>query len=678
MATLGSDEPSSPATFVPLHDDDAAGSDSGSAAALPNKKRSAAALAASLVLDDASVVAPHAAAGAAPKTQADLDFERLVAGEGPMANASSALAKHAALASNAEAAAEERTRAMTQVSRFEAMLTSSFESLEELLDDVRRSSSKPSSSLRKEALSMARRSNRRFSVTTPSTVPARVTAESELDGGRSTDSITPADHSRLRKELDRTPLWDDYTVPEYLTSEYDPDTRRNVLVAGSLNGIIHWISDYASRNDAERYRFFMAYQSLMTPAALVQKLHEKFHTPDAELPPYPLFSSLFNDMVSLQKENVLRTLLFWLRVRFDQDFLAKKELKPVTALVTDVLADAGSDGAGPAGVASPPAANGKGGAETPPPPVRSPAERVVDAAQDIRALLRSKRSSRKKSLLPSSVGLSQTGMSLVFTELDSAELAEQMTLREIELWGALNVDEFHGLPWMKPETVHLCPNIINIIEHFNSQTSWLTAVVVRESRKAGRNAAISKIVALGEHFVELRNYNGVMTCLAALNGAPVQRLKRTWKSTSRKARKALATLNETMDMSSNFKRYRAALTAAPKDVGIIPYFGIVLSDLCMIEEGNARDAADAPPGIYNYQRVRLIGKVLNQVYELKKSHALYSITKNSPLLTFIINKENEDLTDDHLYQLSIAAENDSGRRSRNLTAASGEDDDVGA
>merc|ERR1711916_281914 len=165
----------------------------------------------------------------------------------------------------------------------------------------------------------------------------------------------------------------------------------------------------------------------------------------------------------------------------------------------------------------------------------------------------------------------------------------------------------------------------------------------------------------GEALAKECNFDGLMTVLATLNGAAIQRLKRTWKSVSKKTKKALSALNARMDMSLNFRAYRTELLKAVRaGHGVVPYFGVILSDLVMVEEGNPRDAPDAPPGVYNYTRLRLIGKVLARVHSYLAVQSKYAIVKSNAILTFILNLEETKLDDNALYEMSMKVEFDAG------------------
>ncbi|KAL6072418.1 Ras guanine nucleotide exchange factor [Balamuthia mandrillaris] len=113
-------------------------------------------------------------------------------------------------------------------------------------------------------------------------------------------------------------------------------------------------------------------------------------------------------------------------------------------------------------------------------------------------------------------------------EMPLVELAEQLTLIELQMFRAIREREFLNLNWKKPENKRNSRHVVKMVERFNKVSYWVATRIVRETDLKRRTSLVKRFIILAEKCAELNNFNTLMEVLAGLNLHPVQRLKQTW------------------------------------------------------------------------------------------------------------------------------------------------------
>eukprot|EP00051_Salpingoeca_urceolata_P007637 m.99227 g.99227 ORF g.99227 m.99227 type:complete len:1631 (-) comp15325_c0_seq1:1583-6475(-) len=121
------------------------------------------------------------------------------------------------------------------------------------------------------------------------------------------------------------------------------------------------------------------------------------------------------------------------------------------------------------------------------------------------------------------------------------------------------------------------------VQQFNHMSSWFAFVLVDEPDVAVRAEMISRMVDTCKALHDLGNYNGLMVITSALGSAAVRRLANTWSRVGEEQRKTLQRFDELM-IAGQKTHYRRELRK--RQPPLVPYFGLVLSDLVALHEGN--------------------------------------------------------------------------------------------
>ncbi|KAJ1560088.1 hypothetical protein HK405_008279 [Cladochytrium tenue] len=181
-----------------------------------------------------------------------------------------------------------------------------------------------------------------------------------------------------------------------------------------------------------------------------------------------------------------------------------------------------------------------------------------------------------------------------FLEVDPLEIARQLTIIESKVYNRIQPVELLSKAWSGKQS-DVAVNIKAMIAMSNQVSGWVSQSVLSEWDQQKRKRLLMHFIAIAEKCCTLNNFNTLMSVLAALNTAPIHRLKRTWDLVPARSMSALTTLRETMDSTKNFSRYRDTLHSA--NPPCVPFLGCYLTDLTFIEDGSPNYLRPAPlPG----------------------------------------------------------------------------------
>jgi RasGEF domain/RasGEF N-terminal motif len=200
-----------------------------------------------------------------------------------------------------------------------------------------------------------------------------------------------------------------------------------------------------------------------------------------------------------------------------------------------------------------------------------------------------------------------------FRDVPAVEVARQLTLMEFALFRRIHPWELSGQAWAKdakakeealtraqkrmslrpPQTAMRAKNVTALIDTFNQVSAWVKNEILNERTPKARAEVISHFISVGKKcHLQLQSFNTAMEIVASLNHSSITRLKATWPHVSAK-RKAELEMMATL-MNGNFAKLREQVAEASFHPPLLPYLGVYLSDLTMIDE-NA-DTVEPPPG----------------------------------------------------------------------------------
>ncbi|XP_049538800.1 guanine nucleotide-releasing factor 2 isoform X2 [Anopheles darlingi] len=222
-------------------------------------------------------------------------------------------------------------------------------------------------------------------------------------------------------------------------------------------------------------------------------------------------------------------------------------------------------------------------------------------------------------------------------DLKSAEIAEQMTLLDAELFQKIEIPEV--LIWAQEQCEERSPNLTRFTEHFNKMSYWARTQILSQNDSKDREKHVIKFIKIMKHLRKINNYNSYLALLSALDSAPIRRLE--WHKTITEGLKEYCAL---IDSSSSFRAYRQAL--AETNPPCIPYIGLVLQDLTFVHIGNP-DLL--PEGSTNFSKRWQQYHIVVNMKRFKKG--CYPFKKNEKIIGFFENFENY-LDEDAMWQIS--------------------------
>ena len=163
-----------------------------------------------------------------------------------------------------------------------------------------------------------------------------------------------------------------------------------------------------------------------------------------------------------------------------------------------------------------------------------------------------------------------------------------------------------------------------------------------------------------EHLERLRNYNALFAAVAGLHVASVNRLKHTWAAVGPTTHERAA-LDHVLDLTQpahNYLNYRKQLQLdTDARLPCIPYFGLYLSDLLHIEDGNESFVSDETSGesLVNFEKFRMLASVLEAIASYQTLARRYSLLP-VPLIQRHVTDDERVFDDKHLYALSLEHE----------------------
>ncbi|XP_058442938.1 guanine nucleotide-releasing factor 2 isoform X6 [Malaya genurostris] len=232
-------------------------------------------------------------------------------------------------------------------------------------------------------------------------------------------------------------------------------------------------------------------------------------------------------------------------------------------------------------------------------------------------------------------------------DLKSAEIAEQMTLLDAELFHKIEIPEV--LIWAQEQNEERSPNLTRFTEHFNKMSYWARSQILKKDDAKEREKHVIKFIKIMKHLRKINNYNSYLALLSALDSAPIRRLE--WHRTITEGLKEYCAL---IDSSSSFRAYRQAL--AETNPPCIPYIGLVLQDLTFVHIGNPDLLSD---GSINFSKRWQQYHIVVNMKRFKKGS--YQFKKNEKIIGFFDNFEDY-LDEDAMWQISESIKPRGGRK----------------
>eukprot|EP01132_Coremiostelium_polycephalum_P002919 gene2919-3637_t len=236
-------------------------------------------------------------------------------------------------------------------------------------------------------------------------------------------------------------------------------------------------------------------------------------------------------------------------------------------------------------------------------------------------------------------------------KLDANDIAEQLTLMDFDTYKSIEEIELINQAWSKPDQKSKTPNVFAMVNRFNSMSSFVSWSILRERDIKIRAKMMLKMIKICIYLSKLNNFNGLLAFLSGLTVSSVYRLTHTKSFIPKQYQKKLETLCKLLDTHKSHKFYRDTIhsTSPP----LIPYLGIYLTDLTFIEDGNR----DEMRGLINFKKRELIFTTLMEIQQYQQQS--YNIKSLPDVIQFLYEipvVENKKKFEDYLHEQSLLLE----------------------
>ncbi|KAJ3094665.1 Ras protein-specific guanine nucleotide-releasing factor [Phlyctochytrium planicorne] len=130
--------------------------------------------------------------------------------------------------------------------------------------------------------------------------------------------------------------------------------------------------------------------------------------------------------------------------------------------------------------------------------------------------------------------------------------------------------------------------VAGLIERFNFVVGLVTTLVVGCSTPKARAGVIELFVNVAKHSLDIRSMNASNAITSALTSASLHRLQKTWDKVSRRSLTSLEHLKELFSPTNNFRSLRRHMQSLPSTDPAVPWIGIHLRDIVIVEEANPK------------------------------------------------------------------------------------------
>ncbi|KAF9925008.1 hypothetical protein FBU30_005142 [Linnemannia zychae] len=240
-----------------------------------------------------------------------------------------------------------------------------------------------------------------------------------------------------------------------------------------------------------------------------------------------------------------------------------------------------------------------------------------------------------------------------FLEIDPLEFARQLTIMEANAYNKIKPVECLAKAWTSedPEIAARAVNIKKMIETSNLYSNWINELVLSEKELKKRVLVIRHLVLIAEKLRQLNNFSMLSATMAALTQSPIHRLKRTWEQVPSRTMTSFMDLQALMNVAKNWADYREELHSV--NPPCVPFVGMYLTDLVMIQDGNGDFLKKSNHLINFYKRVKT-AEVIREIQQYQS--VPYCLTSVPEIQSFI--RRGQDCTKSvaDLYEMSLQLE----------------------
>lgn len=204
--------------------------------------------------------------------------------------------------------------------------------------------------------------------------------------------------------------------------------------------------------------------------------------------------------------------------------------------------------------------------------------------------------------------------------------------------------------------------ISRFVSFANNLTKFVTYKILTYEKAEERARIISYFIQVADECYTIKNFSSMTALISGMYASPIYRLQKTWKFVAPEQRSKLQQLNDFMDSTRNFHKYRETLRSV-KGKPCIPFFGVYLSDLIFTHNGN-KDFTNKSESLINFTKRFRIFDIIQEIFTYK--HYQYNFKVDKMLQTYIHAAVSDLPSIEEQYQISLRLEPRTNSSNSNL------------
>ena len=239
--------------------------------------------------------------------------------------------------------------------------------------------------------------------------------------------------------------------------------------------------------------------------------------------------------------------------------------------------------------------------------------------------------------IPSNLFLSKFSLSSV----DVGELAKQITMWTAKYYYAITPKELLGCAWMKPNTKHQSPNIVELTNKFCTLGDWVVSEILYTKSIKGKVKLLQFFSSLANELFKMGNFFDAIAVATSLNSNSIYRLQWHRKRAGEEANQIVDKIMDATKSDNNFADLHALHDNALKKGPTFPYVGVYLTQLAFTYEGNADFIDDR---LINFTKCFGIYKVISKILSFQQNpYNFVEIQQIQEKLMALVRRDESEL-----------------------------------